>query len=107
MKEYRGKIILTSVVTVLPIVIGLLLWNRLPDTIATHFTFDNVANGWSSKPFTVLGLPIILTVLHLVAVTVSLNDPKRKILAERCFRLYFGLYRLFRGLCFCLFIQMH
>ena len=78
MKEYRGKIILTSVVTVLPIVIGLLLWNRLPDTIATHFTFDNVANGWSSKPFTVLGLPIILTVLHLVAVTVSLNDPKRK-----------------------------
>ena len=73
MKEYRGKIILTSVVTVLPIVIGLLLWNRLPDTIATHFTFDNVANGWSSKPFTVLGLPIILTVLHLVAVTVSLN----------------------------------
>lgn len=45
MKEYRGKIILTSVVTVLPIVIGLLLWNRLPDTIATHFTFDNVANG--------------------------------------------------------------
>ena len=78
MKEYRGKIILTSVVTVLPIVIGLLLWNRLPDMIATHFTFDNVANGWSSKPFTVLGIPIILTVLHLVAVTVSLNDPKRK-----------------------------
>ena len=78
MKEYRGKIILTSVVTVLPIVIGLLLWNRLPDTIATHFTCANVANGWSSKPFTVLGLPIILTVLHLVAVTVSLNDPKRK-----------------------------
>ena len=71
MKEYRGKIILTSVVTVLPIVIGLLLWNRLPDTIATHFTFDNVANGWSSKPFTVLGLPIILTVLHLVAVMLS------------------------------------
>ena len=78
MKEYRGKIILTSVVTVRPIVIGLLLWNRLPDTIATHFTFDNVANGWSSKPFTVLGIPIILTVLHLAAVTISLNDPKRK-----------------------------
>ena len=107
MKEYRGKIILTSVVTVLPIVIGLLLWNRLPDMIAAHFTFDNVANGWSSKPFTVLGIPIILTVLHLVAVTVSLNDPKRKNIGGKMLSVVFWMYRLFRGLCFWLFMQMH
>ena len=32
--------------------IGIALWGKLPDTIATHFGADNVANGWSSKPFT-------------------------------------------------------
>ena len=46
MKEYKGKIILTSIVTILPILIGLVLWNKLPDTIATHFGADNVPNGW-------------------------------------------------------------
>ena len=107
MKEYRGKIILTSVVTVLPIVIGLLLWNRLPDMIATHFTFDNVANGWSSKPFTVLGIPIILTVLHLVAVTVSLNDPKRKNIGGKMLSVVFWIVPIVSWVMFCLFMQMH
>ena len=48
MKKYKKQLILSSIVTLLPILIGLFLWNRLPDTIATHFGSDNVANGWSS-----------------------------------------------------------
>ena len=78
MKEYKGKIILTSIVTILPILIGLVLWNRLPDTIATHFGADNVPNGWSSKPFAVIGIPAILLVFHLFALGITLNDPKKR-----------------------------
>lgn len=78
MKEYKGKIILTSIVTILPILIGLVLWNKLPDTIATHFGADNVPNGWSSKPFAVIGIPAILLVFHLFALGITLNDPKKR-----------------------------
>lgn len=78
MKEYKGKIILTSIVTILPILIGLVLWNKLPDTIATHFGADNVPNGWSSKPFAVIGIPTILLVFHLFALGITLNDPKKR-----------------------------
>lgn len=78
MKEYKGKIILTSIVTILPILIGLVLWNKLPDTIATHFGADNVPNGWSSKPFAVIGIPAILLVFHLFTLGITLNDPKKR-----------------------------
>ena len=53
-KKYKTTLIVSSLLILLPMVAGLLLWNRLPDTIATHFGVGNVANGWSGKPFTVL-----------------------------------------------------
>ena len=33
MKENKSKVIITSIVTVFPMVIGFLLWNRLPEKI--------------------------------------------------------------------------
>lgn len=78
MKKYKKQLILSSIVTLLPILIGLFLWNRLPDTIATHFGSDNVANGWSSKPFVVFGLPLILLGIHLFCLFTTMNDPKKK-----------------------------
>lgn len=86
MKKYKKQLILSSIVTLLPILIGLFLWNRLPDTIATHFDSDNVANGWSSKPFVVFGLPLILLGIHLFCLFTTMNDPKKKNISEKMFR---------------------
>ncbi|MDY3730140.1 MAG: SdpI family protein [Candidatus Choladocola sp.] len=85
MKKYKKRIIISSVITLLPILAGLILWNRLPDTIATHFGNDNVANGWSSKPFVVFAMPLLLLGLHLFILFVTMNDPKRKNISEKMF----------------------
>ena len=85
MKKYKKRIIISSVITLLPILAGLILWNRLPDTIATHFGNDNVANGWSSKPFVVFAMPLLLLGLHLFTLFVTINDPKRKNISEKMF----------------------
>ena len=85
MKKYKKRIIISSVITLLPILAGLILWNRLPDTIATHFGNDNVANGWSSKPFVVIAMPLLLLGLHLFILFVTMNDPKRKNISEKMF----------------------
>ena len=53
MKENKSKVIITSIVTVFPMVIGFLLWNRLPEKIATHFGSEG-ADGWSTKLFVVV-----------------------------------------------------
>ena len=65
MKKYKTTIIITTLITLLPIVIGLFLWNKLPDTLATHWGSDGTANGWSSKTFSVFGMPLILTAIHV------------------------------------------
>ena len=85
MKKYKKRIIISSIITLLPILAGLILWNRLPDTIATHFGNDNVANGWSSKPFVVFAMPLLLLGLHLFTLFVTMNDPKRKNISEKMF----------------------
>ena len=84
-KKYKKRIIISSIITLLPILAGIILWNRLPDTIATHFGNDNVANGWSSKPFVVFAMPLLLLGLHLFILFVTMNDPKRKNISEKMF----------------------
>ena len=75
-KQYKRTLILTSVVTMLPLVIGLLLWDVLPVTMATHWGADSTVNGWSSKPMAVLGLPLLLLAIHWVCILITNADPK-------------------------------
>ena len=76
MKINKTLLIITSLIMLLPIAAGLILWNSLPDTIATHFGLNNEPNGWSSKAFTVFAIPGIMFVLHLVCLFATANDPK-------------------------------
>lgn len=78
MKKYSKKIIITTVVTILPILIGLILWNKLPQKIITHWGSQNRADGWSSKPFAVFVPPLILAFGHVITLFLVLNDPKKK-----------------------------
>lgn len=73
MKQYKWSAILSSAVMLLPTVAGLMLWNRLPDAIATHFDFNNVPNGWSPKWVVVFGIPAFLLVLHLLCLWATLR----------------------------------
>ena len=91
MKSYKKIIIITTLITILPLFVGLILWNRLPDTVATHWDFNGEANGWSSKAFAVLGLPSFLTVVHLFTVGVTLNDPKKKNIHRKMLALVFWI----------------
>jgi len=73
-RNRKGTLILTSVVILLPILAGLLLWNRLPERMATHWGVDGTADGWSGKAFAVFALPLILLVIHWLCVLVSVRD---------------------------------
>lgn len=90
MKENKSKVIITSIVTVFPMVIGFLLWNRLPEKIATHFGSEG-ADGWSTKLFAVAIFPLILLVIHLFCLGVTLNDPKKKNIGRAMMTLIFWI----------------
>lgn len=78
LKENKGKIIITSLIILLPMIVGVYFWGKLPDPMATHFNFDNEANGWSPRAFAVFGLPLFMVAVHLVCLAVTSLDPKRK-----------------------------
>ena len=58
--------LITGAITLLPILLGLLLWNRLPEKLPTHFGVDGAADGWSGKGFAVFGLPLMMLFFHIV-----------------------------------------
>ena len=58
--------LITSAITLLPIILGLLLWDRLPEQLPTHFGVDGTADGFSGKPFAVFGIPVMMLFFHIV-----------------------------------------
>ena len=84
-KQHKKMLILTSVITLLPIFIGLLLWRQLPASVATHFGVDNQPDGYCSKAFAVFGLPVMLLFFHLICIVATNIDPKRKNISKKVF----------------------
>lgn len=78
LKNNRRALLLSSAIILLPVLIGLLLWNRLPQEVPTHFGPDGQADGWSSKPFAVFGLPAFLLAVHWVCLFFTAKDPKNE-----------------------------
>lgn len=87
LKKNKYKIIVTTLVTLLPVLIGVEFWHQLPEKMATHFGVDGTPDGWSSKAFVVFGLPAILTILHLLCAFVISADPKHKNINDTMFSL--------------------
>lgn len=91
MKENKKKLIITSIIILLPIIIGLILWNKLPDKLPTHWNAEGVVDGWSSKIFAVFGLPLFLFVVHWVCILASCADPKRQNYSDKILWLVFWI----------------
>ena len=86
-KRNKGVLIITTLIAALPILVGLILWNQLPDQMATHFNIAGEADGWSGKAFAVIGLPMILVGVHLICALATLADPKKQNISDKMFRL--------------------
>lgn len=65
MKFFKWKIFaVTGIVCLLPILLGLSLWNKLPDIMAIHFDVYGVADNFAPKAFVVFGLPVLMFILQ-------------------------------------------
>ena len=68
MKRVRlTKVDLLSIgLCLLAILPGLMVYDRLPEEIVTHFGLDGKPNGSSSRLFAVIGLPLVVTLVQTV-----------------------------------------
>lgn len=83
--------IFTSVIILAPIVAGLILWDKLPEQMATHFDANGVADDWSPKEFAVFGLPLLLLVVHWFCMAFTSVDPKKENFSDKIITLMMWL----------------
>ncbi len=85
-KKYKWSLLFGSLLSLSPIIIGLILWNKLPAQIPTHFSTGNVPNGWSNKPTAVFGLPSFLFAMMWFCFLITSADPRRKNISSKLIR---------------------
>ena len=71
-KKYRWHLILSSIVILLPMLIGVFGGKILPEEIATHWGFDGNADGWMNSYMVFFILPLIMLALHWLCVLLTL-----------------------------------
>lgn len=74
----KKTLIATTLVCLLPLIAGALVYSRLPEQVATHFDLHGNPDGWSSRAFAVFGLPGILLAVNLLMPFLLRADPKHE-----------------------------
>ena len=78
MKHTKLNIILSCIVLLSPMIFGMIVWNKLPESMPIHWGVHGEVNGWSSKPFAVFVLPLFILAIHGVCIFASRKDFRNK-----------------------------
>ena len=74
LRDHKGKLILSSLLILVPIIAGLLLWEQLSEQVPTHWNANGEVDGFSSPSFAVFGLPLFLLAIHWLCLIVTTSD---------------------------------
>lgn len=77
-KISKSTYILTAIVCLLPVIAGVILYPRLPDSMAIHWGANGAPNGWAGKWVGAILLPGMLLVIQLLMPFLIKADPKNK-----------------------------
>jgi uncharacterized membrane protein len=89
----RLTTIIVLVLIVGATIAGAMLWNQLPDQMASHWDVNDQVNGYMSKFWGVFLMPLITVVLFLLFLLIPNIDPLKANIAE--FRGTFNLFIAF------------
>ena len=82
MREYWNKnkwtLLITSVVILLPILGGVLLWDKLPEQVPFHWNINGEVDNWVSRPVAVFVMPFVLLGFQWLCFFLTRLDPKHK-----------------------------
>lgn len=63
---FNKTLILTSIVCLLPMVLGFALWNKLPENIPQQYGWNNQVNWTLPKFWGIITLPLVMVIINIV-----------------------------------------
>lgn len=82
MREFLNKnkwtLVVTSLIILLPIAVGVLLWDKLPEQVPYHWGINGEVDGWATKTQAVFLMPLMMLGIQWLCTILSRLDPKRK-----------------------------
>ena len=98
-KKNLPKLIITSLIILIPIVIGLILWDKLPDQVPVHWNMSGEVDDYATKTQAVFAKPLILVAFQWICVLVTLLDPKKQNINDKMFTLVLWIIPIISLLC--------
>ena len=73
-KTYKWQLLLSTLLGLVYILAGVILWDRLPEQMVSHWGADGAADGMAGKGFMVFGVGGIVLGLHILCVFLAWLD---------------------------------
>ena len=77
-KKNIKALVISSIVILLPMAAGLLLWDKLPQQFVTHWGVDGQPDGWAGKPMAVFGMPLLMLAVQWICVLATAADKRNQ-----------------------------
>ena len=87
LKQNKWSLLISSILILLPCIVGLVFWNELPEQMATHWGISGKADGWSGRAFAVFFAPVFMLLMHWVCIMVTFWDNKNRNQNQKAMRL--------------------
>ncbi len=75
-KINKKLVLFTSILILLPSLVGCVFWYQLPEKMPTHFNLLGQADGYNHKVFAIFGLPALMLLMHWLLLFLMIKDPK-------------------------------
>lgn len=91
LKKNKWKILISSILIVLPVFVGLIFWKQLPDTMVTHWGADRNPDGTMHKTLAITIPPLILLAFHIVCLIFTSLDKQQKLQNKKALSIIFWI----------------
>lgn len=77
-KKSRRTLILSVIICLLPMILGIAFYNKLPEQMPIHFTINNVPDNYAPKNFALFGIPVIMAIVQAICIISTTRINKLK-----------------------------
>lgn len=91
-RQNKIKIIISSLLILLPILFALIFWDKIPDVLLTHWNLNGVADGESKKNYAIFFIPLVFLLAHWICILSMHFDKNNRTQSNKVYNLVLWIF---------------